>query len=40
MQALFLLILVAALANAKVCGRLLFGIVGSNPAGGMDHRLL
>jgi hypothetical protein len=31
---------VAALSKAWVCGRLLTGIVGSNPAGGMDVCLL
>jgi len=31
---------VAALSKVQVCGRSLAGIVGSNPAGGMDVCLL
>ena len=34
------LIPVAARSNASVCGRSLAGIVGANPAGGMDICLL
>jgi hypothetical protein len=30
----------AALSQAKVCSGLIFGITGSNPADGMDVRLL